>query len=136
MNTTTFAAAPAAEPIVPTSYTIRVTVTRCNTCNFVSRQSEFLSLTLIKPRMGQGSPAKHWTECKRPEYDLPVDRVFVNRMTPYCAECPELDLSHLPLPPSHAGLYDLAEPTLKGSTRKPQAKPQAKPAKPSIEDLA
>jgi hypothetical protein len=134
MTATTFAAAPAAEPIIPTSYTIRVTITRCNTCNYVSRQSEFMSLTLIKPRMGAGQPAKHWTECKRPEYDLPVDRVFVNRMTPYCAECPEIDLSLLPLPPAAQGLTVLPDVTLKGQPAKKTAAPRA--AKPSIEDLA
>ena len=133
MTATTFAAAPAAEPIIPTSYTIRVTITRCNTCNYVARQSEFLALSLTKPRMGQGQPVRHWTECKRPEYNLPIDRVFVTRMTPYCAECPEIDLSLLPYPPHASGLNTIPEPTLKGQPRKPTA-PVAR--KPSIEDLA
>jgi hypothetical protein len=131
---TIYAAPAPSEPIIPTGYTIRVTITRCNTCNYVARQSEFLALTLTKPRMGQGNPVKHWTECKRPEYDLPIDRVFVNRMTPYCAECPEIDLSLLPLPPASQGLTVLPEVTFKGqATRKPAA-PAA--ARPRIEDLA
>ena len=133
MTATIFAAAPAAEPIIPTSYTIRVTVTRCNSCNAVSRQSEFLAMTMVKPRMGQGNPVRHWTECKRPEYDLPIDRTFVNRMTPYCAECPEIDLSLLPLPPAPAGLTVLPDVVLKGQPAKQKAAPAAKPR---IEDLA
>jgi hypothetical protein len=132
---TIFAAPAPQEPIIPVSYTIRVTVTRCNTCNFVARQSEFLALSLIRSRAGIGQPVKHWTECKRPEYDLPIDRVFVNRMTPYCAECPEIDLSLLPLPPHVSGLNTIPEPTLKGSP-KPAASAAARQSKPRLEDLA
>ena len=92
-------------------------------------------MTLTKPRMGQGSPVKHWTECKRPEYDLPIDRVFVNRMTPYCAECPVIDLSLLPLPPQAAQLTVLPDVALKGQPAKAAAKPQ-RDNKPRLEDLA
>ena len=99
MTATIFAAAPAAEPIIPTSYTIRVTVTRCNSCNAVSRQSEFLAMTMVKPRMGQGNPVRHWTEC----------------------------LSLLPLPPAPSGLTVLPDVVLKGQPAKQKAAPAAKP---------
>ena len=137
MTATIFAAPAAEQPIIPTSYTIRVTVTRCNSCNSVNRQSEFLALTLIKPRMGVGSPTKNWKECKRPEYNLPIDRVFVNRATPFCAECDDavIDafMALLPNPPHASGLHDLPEVALKGA---PAKKPAAPAAKPRIEDLA
>jgi hypothetical protein len=131
---TQFATALPEEPIIPTGYTIRVTVTRCNTCNSVNYNSEFLAMSLTKPRMGQGAPVKRWMECKRPEYDLPIDKVFINRMTPYCSQCPTIDLSLLPPPPHASGLHDLAEVALKG---RPTSKPAASAAaRPRIEDLA
>ena len=129
---TTFAAPASSEPIIPLSYTMRIISTRCAACGHVARQSEFLAMTLVRSRMGQGT-VKHWTECKRPEYNLPLDHTFVNRITPFCCECPDIDLSQLPDPPHASRLYDIAEPVLKGS--RPAAKPQ--PAnKPRLEDLA
>jgi hypothetical protein len=130
---TQFATAMPVEPIIPTSYTIRVTVTRCNTCNSVNYHSEFLAMTLTKPRAGLGQPVKTWTACQRPLYDLPVDKTFMNRMTPYCSQCPTIDLSLLPAPPHASRLHDLADVALKG---RPASKSAAPAAKPKIEDLA
>jgi len=124
------------EPIIPTSYMIRFTILKCMSCGSLARASEFMAVSYLKSR-ALGTPVKHMTACTKPEYDLPVERLFAGQRTlPYCAECPETDLSHLPLPPSAAGLYDLSEPTLKGLARKPAAAKAPQPRKPTIEDLA
>jgi hypothetical protein len=135
MTATAFAAPAPAETIIPTAYAVRLTITTCSCCGTQSRSSEFLAVSYLKSRAGI-HPVKHWTTCDRPEYNLPIERVFAPaRRVPYCADCADVELSHLPFPPSAAGLYDLAEPTLKGV--KTASKPVApKAQRPKIEDLA
>jgi hypothetical protein len=96
------------KPIIPSSYLLRVTTIHCQGCGVTNYASEFFAVSRVKPRMGQGAPMKHAIVCDKPLYDLPIEHQSVHRNTAFCMDC-NIDLSHLPLPPSMAMLHDLAQ---------------------------
>lgn len=125
------------DSIVPERYAVLTTYTRCEQCSHVSVSSVFMSYSRANSRNRVGAPVRHWQECHRPQYNLPVDHTATQSTTPFCIRCKAVDLSYLPPPPSEAQLYDIAEPTPR-ITRKPATVVPRRPAprKPTMEDLA
>jgi len=139
-----------AKPVIPAAYVLHYYTTRCVACGAVGNGSDFYALTHLRSRNHTGT-ARQLDRCKAPLYNVPVERIHVGtKVTAFCAECPTIDLSHLPPPPSAAHLHDLTEPApreprhtkpaapppVPPAARPHAAKPPAKPAKPSLEDLA
>jgi hypothetical protein len=129
-----FASAPK-EPTIPTSYLLRTTVVVCQNCGSAHCTSEFLAMSLIRSRNGAGSPVRHYETVPRASWNLPIERVVAPpRPTAFCIDCPKVDLTHLPTPPSAGGITQFPDLVLKNQPRKPAASAAAR--KPSIEDLA
>lgn len=121
-----------AHEVVPDSYVLHYSVSRCANCGTESRDNQFFALSYIKSRTN-GTRVRHLIRCDAPWYNLPVRVIPTGtKRVPFCCECQKIDLSHLPPPPQESQLYDLAEPVLKNA--KPKApKPESK--KPTLDDL-
>ncbi len=121
-----------AHDVVPDSYVLHYSVSRCSNCSAESRETQFFALNYIKSRIN-GTRVRHLIRCDAPWYNLPVRIIPTGtKKTPYCAECPAIDLSHLPPPPSESQLHDLAEPQFKNQKPKTAAKETKKP---TLDDL-
>jgi hypothetical protein len=124
---------PPTAPVIPERYALHYSFSCCDNCGAQERHSELFALTFLRSRFRTGT-VKHLTRCAAPTYNLPVDRVMTGtHRIALCGECPKLDLTHLPPPPSAAMLSDLPEPTAKS------AKPvgaKAPAPRPSVFDLA
>lgn len=125
------------KPTIPRSYVLVTTYTTCTCCQHTAASSEFFALSFARSRNSLGEPVKHYEPIMRPQYRLPVTHTAARSTTPYCIRCPSIDLSHLPLPPSYAGLHDLPELVLKNARPATKGAAHAAPShKPRIEDLA
>ena len=133
--------APPPTDIVPSAYVLHYYTTTCKGCGTVSNGSDFYAMTLLRNRNATGT-TKHLVRCAAPMFNVPVQRTHVGtKTTAFCAECPPIDLSHLPPPPRADRVYDLAEPTLRVAPRPTTATasrtaPTSASRKPTIGDLA
>jgi hypothetical protein len=129
MNTTVI-------PTIPSHYDLVVTPMRCRCCGTIENHSEFMAVSYIRPRHHSGTPVRHSVRVDAPSYYIQVRRIAapMGHMA-YCAACPDINLRHLPAPPSPAALTDLPEPTLKVG-RKPTAATTPPRRKPTLEELA
>ena len=114
---------------IPTDYVLDYYTSLCLHCGTKTSRSDFYARTYLRSRMGGG-----------PLYCLPVvKRNTGERTTPYCCDCAEIDLAHLPPPPHAAHLHDLPGPALHDSLRPAaqRTKSTPKPAvKLSLKDIA
>lgn len=124
--------------VVPDRYVLHYTINRCTNCGYESHDSKFYAQSFLRSRVSN-QRVKHIIPCPRPIYNLPVERVLTGRYsTPFCAECPSTDLSHLPNPPVATPARIMSEPVVafsKPARAQERTKP-APPRKPTIEDLA
>lgn len=121
--------------VIPDSYVLHYTIATCANCTAESRSNDFYALSYIRSRIN-GTRVRHLVRCERPLFNLPVARIPVGtKRVPFCCECPEISLDHLPPPPHESRLYDLADPILRGA--KPKSTGEPKPAKKpaSLDDL-
>ena len=127
-----------AHEVVPDRYVIHFSISICSNCKAESRDSEFYALSYLRSRIN-GTRVRHLTRCDRPIFNLPVDRIPTGtHKVPFCAECAEIDLSHLPPPPHESRLMDLPDPVIRGARPKASGERQsanAKSAKATLDDL-
>lgn len=126
-----------AHEVVPDRYVLHYSISVCSNCKAESRDSEFYALSYLRSRIN-GTRVRHLTRCDRPIFNLPVDRIPTGTAkVPFCCECADIDLSHLPPPPHESRLMDLPDPVLRGA--KPKAggeRPKSGPApKATLDDL-
>jgi hypothetical protein len=122
--------APAHEGI-PTEYVLVVTTQLCDKCGCGETTSQFFARYTTLGRAGTPL-VRHLRACARPEYNLPVRRVNnVPSKVPFCSECEDFNLSHLPSPPEPTKLT-MPDVLLKGQKAKA---PKPEPKKATIDDL-
>lgn len=119
---------------VPTSYILHIHTHMCSNCGCGEEYSEFFARYTMRTRTGSGTPVTHLRRCDKPMYNIPVERrpVGVTRI-PFCSECTDFNLSHLPSPPDESYLSPQLPPDLTRKGAKPKAPATKK--QPTLEDL-
>lgn len=122
--------------VIPDRYVLHFSETRCRNCAHVETSSDFFALSYIRSRV-HGTRVRHLVKTSAPLYNLPVDRIRTGvHLTPYCAHCGVINLTHLPDAPEPSQLRDLPEPTLKGRKPAGERQPKEKTTKQaSLDDL-
>lgn len=119
---------------VPHEYILHVHTQLCSNCGCGEMHSEFFAYYRLRSRMG-GNIVTHLRRADRPMYNLPVRRIpLTPTKVPFCSECENISLTHLPSPPAESNLTNLPEPTAKNAKPKAQA-PKSTPTKATLEDL-
>ena len=124
-----------AHEVIPDRYVLHYSISVCSNCKAESRDSEFYALSYLRSRIN-GTRVRHLTRCDRPIFNLPVDRIPTGTAkVPFCCECSDIDLSHLPPPPHESRLMDLPDPVLRNARPKAGGERQGAKAKPTLDDL-
>lgn len=124
-----------AHEVIPDRYVLHYSISICSNCKAESRDSEFYALSYLRSRIN-GTRVRHLTRCDRPIFNLPVDRIPTGTAkVPFCCECSDIDLSHLPPPPHESRLMDLPGPVLRGTKAKTGGERPSAKAKPTLDDL-
>ena len=124
--------APAHEGI-PTEYVLVVSTQVCDRCGCGEMTSQFFARFTTLGRAGTPL-VRHLRACGKPEYNLPVKRIAnAASKVPFCSECEDFSLSHLPTPPEPTKLT-MPDVLLKGQKAKEQ-KPKPEQKKASLDDL-
>lgn len=122
--------APAHESI-PSEYVLVISTQVCDKCGCGEQTSQFFARHVILGRSGQ-TLVKNLRACSRPEFNLPVKRIAnAASRVPFCSECEDFSLSHLPSPPEPTRLT-MPDVALKNQRAK-AAKPE--PKKATLDDL-